>query len=159
MEKPGDISLSGLIHHRLEPCALQRFLALSAAEQQCVEPDQTPIFDIFHPPVGAEMRAPALESFLITGLMVMAGIADIMVAGYSPKSHAQTVHEFGSVPEILFDVGAIDSDVAGMDDEVGMLLDDPPCERRPIGIEMRHRVAIRERQAGARPPIGSDTAK
>jgi hypothetical protein len=24
-----------------------------------------------------------------------------------------------------------------MDDEVGMLLDDPPCERRPIGIEMR----------------------
>jgi hypothetical protein len=63
------------------------------------------------------MVAPALESFLINGLVVVAGIADIMVAGYSPKSHAQTVHEFGSVPEILFDVGAIDSDVAGMDDE------------------------------------------
>jgi hypothetical protein len=42
------------------------------------------------------------------------------------------VHEFGNVPEILFDFGAIDGDVAGMDDEVGMLLDDPPCERRPI---------------------------
>jgi hypothetical protein len=107
------------------PCCrrecLQRFLAISAAEQQCVEPDQTPIFDIFHPPVGAEMGAPTLESFLINGLVVVVGIADIMVARYGPKPHARTVHEFGSVPEILFDVGAIDSDVAGMDDEVGML--------------------------------------
>jgi hypothetical protein len=65
------------------------------------------------------------------------GIADIMVAGYSPKPHAQTGHEFGGIPEILYDVDAINSDVAGMDDEVGMLLDDPPCERRPVGIEMR----------------------
>jgi hypothetical protein len=78
------------------------------------------------------MGAPALESFLINGLVVVAGMADIMVARYGPKPHAQTVHEFGSVPEILFGFGAIDSDVAGMDDEVGMLLDDPPCERRPI---------------------------
>ena len=71
------------------------------------------------------------------GLMLVAGIADIMIARHSPKPHAQTVHEFGGIPEILLDVGAIDSDVAGMDDEVGILLDDPPCERRPIGIEMR----------------------
>jgi hypothetical protein len=44
------------------------------------------------------------------------------------------VHEFGGIPEILFDVSAIDSDVAGMDDEVGMLLDDPPCERRQLAL-------------------------
>jgi hypothetical protein len=52
------------------------------------------------------MGAPALVAFLVDGLMVVAGIADIMVARHSPKPHVQTVLEFGGIPEILFDVGA-----------------------------------------------------
>ena len=137
MEEPRDTPPFGIVHDHIEPLGLPRLLAFSATEEQRIEPYETIAFDVIHPPIGAEMGAPALESFLIDGLMVVAGIADIMIARHSPKPHAQTVHEFGGIPEILFDVGAIDSDVAGMDDEVGILLDDPPCEWRPIGIEMR----------------------
>ena len=107
MEKPRDASPLGIVHDRLEPLGLQRLLALSATEEQRVETDETIALDVLHPPVGAEMGAPALESFLIDGLMVVAGIADIMIARHSPKPHAQTVNEFGGIPEILFDVGAM----------------------------------------------------
>ena len=137
MEKPGDVPPSGLVRDRLKPICLNGFLALSAAKQQRIEPDQTPVLDILNPPVEAEMGAPALEPLIIDGLMSVAGVADIMVAGRRAKPHSQPAQQLGAIAPVPFDTGAIHSDVAGMDDEVGALLGDPAGERRSIVGEMR----------------------
>jgi hypothetical protein len=137
MEEPGDAPSLGIVHDRIEPLGLQRLLALAAPEEQRIEPDKATTLGVLHPPVGAEIGAPALKPFLIDRLMVVAGIADIMIAGHGAKPHAQIVHQLRGVLEVLLDIGAVNSDVAGMDNEVGMLLDDPAGKRSPISSEMR----------------------
>lgn len=60
-----------------------------------------------------------------------------MIAGHGTKPRAQAAHKLGAVPQIRLDLGAVDRDVAGVDDEIGALLGDPAGERRPIVGEMR----------------------
>ena len=83
------------------------------------------------------MGPPALEPFVTDPLMVVAGIADIMVAGHRAKPHSQAAHQLGAVTHVLLDTGSIHRDVAGMDNQGGALLSDPAGERRPIVGEMR----------------------
>ena len=131
MEEPGDAPAPGIVHDRFEPVGLQRLLALAAAEQHGVEPDQAAILDILDPSVRAEMGAPALEPLLTDRLTVVARISDIVVAGHRAKPHSQAAHQFGGIPQIRFDIGAVHGDVPGMDDEVGALLGDPTARAAP----------------------------
>ena len=83
------------------------------------------------------MAAPALQPRLVDRLMAVAGIPDIVVAGDRAKPHPQAAQELGCMAQVFFDIGAVDGDVAGMDDEVRALLADPTGERRPVVGEMR----------------------
>ena len=59
-----------------------------------------------------------------------------MVAGDRPPADSEFVHQLGGEAEVSFDPGAIESHIAGMDDEIGMLVGDPRRERGPIVDEM-----------------------
>ena len=83
------------------------------------------------------MGAPALEPLITDRLMVVTCISDIVVAGHRAKPHSQPAHQFGAIPQIFLDIGAVHGHVARMDDEVGALFGDPTGERRPIVGEMR----------------------
>jgi hypothetical protein len=87
MEKPGDAPPFGLVHDRLGAVRLHPFSTLPAAEQQSVEPDETPFVDILDQSVGTEMSAPAPEPFLCDPLRAMACVADIVVARHRAKPH------------------------------------------------------------------------
>jgi hypothetical protein len=67
----------------------------------------------------------------------MACVADIVVAGHRAKPHPQPAHQLGAIAHVFLDIGAIHSDVAGMDDKVWALISDPARERCPIVGEMR----------------------
>jgi hypothetical protein len=60
------------------------------------------------------------------------GVADVMIAGNRAKADAETPHQFGRMAQVVLDIGAVDCNVARMDDEVGPLCCDPYRERRPI---------------------------
>src|SRR6516164_4219093 len=75
--------------------------------------------------VRTEMGVPALEPLVIDRLKVVAGIADIMVAGHRAKPHSQAAHQLRGIPQILFDIGGVHGNVPRMDDEVGALRGDP----------------------------------
>src|SRR5215472_5484375 len=83
------------------------------------------------------MAAPALQPRLVDRLMVVSRIPDIMVAGYRAKPHSQAAHQLGGRAQVFFEIGAVDGDVAAVDDEVRTLLADPTGERRPVVGEMR----------------------
>ena len=76
MEEPRDAPPLGIVHDRIEPLGLQRLLALSAIEEQRVETDETIALDV-HPPVGAEMGAPALEQNFVAHRPDQVWLADI----------------------------------------------------------------------------------
>src|SRR6516162_1581047 len=136
MEESGDSQSLGIAHDRIEPVGLTRLLALAAAEEHGIEPDQAAVLDILDPPVRTEMGTPAPEPLFTDWLAVVTRISDIMVAGHRAKPHAQTVHQLSGIPQILFDIRPVHGDVPRMDDEVGALLDDPTGERRPVVGEM-----------------------
>src|SRR6516162_2745783 len=129
MEEPGDSPSLGIAHDCIEPVGLTRLLALAAAEEHGVEPDQAAVLDILDPPVRTEMSAPALKPRLVDRLMVVPRIPNIMVARHRAKPHSQAAHQLGGRAQVFFETGAIDGDVAGMDDEVRALLADPTGER------------------------------
>ena len=137
MEKPRDTSPCALVHDRLEPVHLDLFFTLPAAEQQRIEPYETPFLDILDPSVGAEMSAPAPEPFLCDRLRAIACVADIVIAGHRTKPHPQPAHQLGAIAHVLLDAGAIHGDVGRMDNKVGMFVNAPMGERRPIVCEVR----------------------
>jgi hypothetical protein len=67
----------------------------------------------------------------------MQGVTHIVIPRDRAKGHPQIPHQLGRVTKILLDVGAIDGDVSGVNDEIGLLVRDPRCERRPIERELR----------------------
>ena len=115
----------GLVDDRLGPVRLHPFSTLPAAEQQSVEPDETPFVDILDQSVGTEMSAPAPEPFLCDPLRAMACVADIVVARHRAKPHHQSAHQLGATAHVLLDSGAIHGDVAGPDDTVWTLISNP----------------------------------
>jgi hypothetical protein len=82
------------------------------------------------------MGAPPGQPIIADGLALMPGIADIMIAGNRAKANTEATHHLGRIPHVVLDIGAVDRDVAGMDDEIGALPGDPHRERRPIIREM-----------------------
>jgi hypothetical protein len=137
MQEPSDMPASGLADDGLQPFVLGRLLGLAAAEEHRVEPDQPPILGVLDPAVRAEMGAPATQALRVDRLMPLAGIADIVIAGDGAKRCSQLPHQSGGMAEVLLDPGAVDRHVAGMDDEVGSLLCNPPRQQRPVVEEMR----------------------
>ena len=71
----------------------------------------------------------------------MSGITDIVIAGNRAKAHAEGAHQLGCVSQIVLDTGAVDRDVAGMDDQIAALRCDPRRERRPVVGKMRFAAA------------------
>jgi hypothetical protein len=136
VQEPGNPALSCFGHHLFEPQRLLVLLRLAAAHQQRVESDQTPALrtfcDIFDPAIWAEMTMPRAQPLGIDWLAGMISVADIMVAGHRPPAESKFVHQLSRVTEIDFDSGAIDGHIAGMDQEIGMLVGDPCREWRPI---------------------------
>jgi hypothetical protein len=92
--------------------------------------------DIFDPAIRAEMTLPSAEPLGIDRLVGMPSVADIMVSGDRPPADSECAHQLGGEAEVSFDSGAIDSHIAGMDHEIGMLVGDPRRERRPIVEEL-----------------------
>jgi hypothetical protein len=62
----------------------------------------------------------------------VSSIPDIVIAGNRAKGHAEAAHQLGCVTQIVLDIRAVDGDVPGMDDEIGVLCGDPRRKRRPI---------------------------
>ena len=141
MQKPGDLPARGILHHGVQPGHLRCLLAVSAAEQHGVEPDEAKMADILHPPVRTEIAPPTHEPLISDWLPGVSGIAHIVIAGNCAKADSETAHQLGRVSQIVVDIGAVDSDVAGVNDKVRVLRGDPRCERRPIVREMRLRTA------------------
>jgi len=83
------------------------------------------------------MSAPSLQPRAGHRLARVPGVADVMIAGNRAKSNAEAVHQLARIFQVFLDIGAVDRDVAGMDDEIGALRRDPLSERRPIIGEMR----------------------
>src|SRR6516162_6561183 len=137
VQEPDDPAALGVRRHCLKPGRLDRLLAQPAAEHQRVETDQAPALDILDPPILAKMEAPAGQAFFVYRLARMARLADIVVARDRAKPHSQFAQQTGGIGQIVFNPGAVNSDVAGMDDEIRTLRIDPSCERRPVIGEMR----------------------
>ena len=70
-------------------------------------------------------------------LMRMMGFTDIMVAGDAQNRHAERGQKAAAIAEVLVDIGAIDRDVAGMDDKIVFLRRQPGRERLPVAGKMR----------------------
>ena len=83
MEKPGDVPPLGIVHDGFEPVGLGRLLALAAAEEQGIEPDQAIVFDILDPAVVVEDSAAGVEAAVAAGMPVV---------GFSGGSHCADGH-------------------------------------------------------------------
>jgi hypothetical protein len=64
------------------------------------------------------------------------GVDLVMVSGTPPPADSEFVHQSSGVTEVNFDSRAIESHIAGMDHEIGMLVGDPRREQRPVVGEM-----------------------
>ena len=137
VQKPGDPTTLGMLHYRIEPGRLSCFLRVAAAEQHRVEADEANALDILDPAVQAEIGSPPRQPLVGHRLTGVAGIADIVIAGDCPKAHPERAYELGRVPQIVLDIGPVDRDVPGVDDEIGALLGDPGGKRRPVIGKMR----------------------
>src|SRR5271170_5762660 len=141
VKKPGNRPTGRLRHDRVEPGVLRRLLRQAAVEQHGVEPDDAPtpgvLVDIFDPPVGAEMEMPAGQAFAVDRLTRVGGIADIVVARDRAPAHPQITQQPGGIDHVVVDLGPIDGDIAGMNDEIRALPGNPSRERRPVVGEMR----------------------
>ena len=82
------------------------------------------------------MTLPRAKALGIDWLAGMPRVADIMVAGHRPPPDSEFVHQLSGVAEVNFDSRAIESHIAGMDHEIGMLVGDPRREQRPVVGEM-----------------------
>src|SRR5829696_7427323 len=82
------------------------------------------------------MATPSVEPTCIHGLMRMPGFADVVVSRHRKHRRGEGREQRGAVAEIVFVVGAIDGDVAAVNDEMRPLCRDPRAKRRPIRLEM-----------------------
>jgi hypothetical protein len=83
------------------------------------------------------MSPPPLQPLVVDRLKTVAGIADIVIAGHRAEPHPQSAHQLSGMLQVRLDLGAVDRDVAGVDDEIGALLGNPAGKRGPIVGEMR----------------------
>jgi hypothetical protein len=65
-------------------------------------------------------------------LACIPSVTDIMVAGDNPPADSEFVHQMAAEAEVSFESGPIESHIASMNHEIGMLGGDPRCEWRPI---------------------------
>jgi hypothetical protein len=137
VQEPSEPAIFRLVHGLREPAELRLLLRIAAAEQQCVETDQTPTLDVLEPAVRADMLAPSGEPLGIDWLMAMAGVADVVIARHRPPSPPEVSHQSGAVLQVVRGSGAVDGEIAGVDHEIGPLGRDPFGHRRPVVSEMR----------------------
>jgi hypothetical protein len=109
---------------------------VAASEEQRVEADQAKSFNILGPTVRAKMSAPTAEALIIDRLIRVPRFADVVIAGNGPKSRSELPHKFGRMLQVVLNLDPVNRNIAGVNDEIGMLLDDPRRERRPIRREM-----------------------
>jgi hypothetical protein len=82
------------------------------------------------------MTLPRAKPLGIDRLAGVTSVADIMVTGDRPPTDSEFVHQVSGEAKVSFDSAAIDSHIAGMDHELGMLVGDPCRKRRPIVEEI-----------------------
>jgi len=109
---------------------------MPAAEQHCIEPNETEPLDIFDPAIRTKMRPPTRQSLIVDRLPRACTIADIVVAGHGEYANAETSHQIGRMPQVFLDIRAVYRRVAGVDAKIGALTEDPFRQWRPIVREV-----------------------
>lgn len=91
----------------------------------------------FRPAVRTDMTTPAHQALRIDRLVALGKMADIVIARKTENAHWKLVQAGAAEQKVSLYVCAIDGQVAGVNDEIGLLLIDPGNEWFPVAIEVR----------------------
>jgi len=83
------------------------------------------------------MTAPAHQALGIDRLVTIRKMTDIVIARKGENAGRKFVQAGAAEQKVGLHVGTIDREVAGVNDEVRLLLVDPGNERFPVAIEVR----------------------
>jgi len=123
--------------HLDEPVELRLFLRMARPDQQAVEADQTPAADILGEAIGTGKAAPAFEPDIVDRLVRAGHVADVVIAGNDQHRHVEFAEQRHGEDDVVRLVGAVDGEVAGVQDEVGVYLLDPAANGLPVAVEVR----------------------
>src|SRR5690606_11792264 len=113
------------------------FFGLAGTDDETVETDNAPVAEVFRPAVRADVAAPAHQALRIDGLVAFGKMTDIVIARKGENACGKFVEAGAAEQKVGLHIGAIDRQVAGVDDEIGLLLVDPGNERLPVAVEVR----------------------
>jgi hypothetical protein len=86
--------------------------------------------------VGADKTAPAVQTGIINRLMRTRHVPDIVVAWHGKHRDIEFAEQSHGEDHVVFLIGAIDGQITGVHDKVGLHLFYPAADRFPIAIEM-----------------------
>lgn len=137
VRKDGDRLAVAVFQFILEPLELFGFFGFTGTDDEAVEADNAPVSEIFRPAVRADMAAPAHQALRIDGLVAFGKMTDVVIARKGEDTRGKFVEAGAAEQKVGLHVSTIDRQVAGVDDEIGLLLVDPGNERFPVAVEVR----------------------
>ena len=114
-------------------------LRFAAAEQRRVDADEAPGADVATPAARAVVALPAGHAFGIDGLVEADGqrrLADIVVAGDRHPRGGQAILLRPGESDVILVAGAVEGDIAAVDDEIGRLAPHLVDENVPVVDEV-----------------------